>query len=58
MGAARGDLARLAARRDGLARQVRAHPWVYGEIVRQLARVERVRILVQDEALEQKRGEC
>lgn len=27
-------------------------PWVYGEIVRKLAAVERVRILVQDEALE------
>jgi len=27
-------------------------PWVYGEIVRRLARVERVRILVQDAALE------
>src|ERR1700682_1092704 len=25
-------------------------PWVYGEIVRKLSRVERVRILVQDEA--------
>src|SRR6266536_1388252 len=28
-------------------------PWVYGEIVRKLARVERVRILVQDHRLEQ-----
>src|SRR5437870_32356 len=28
-------------------------PWVYGEIVRKLARVERVRILVQDDRLEQ-----
>src|SRR5947209_18971004 len=28
-------------------------PWVYGEIVRKLAAVERVRILVQDEAEEQ-----
>ncbi len=27
-------------------------PWVYGDIVRRLARVERVRILVQDAALE------
>jgi agmatine deiminase len=27
-------------------------PWVYGEIVRRLARVEKVRILVQDSALE------
>lgn len=27
-------------------------PWVYGEIVRKLSRVERVRILVRDEALE------
>ncbi len=29
-------------------------PWVYGEIVRHLSRVERVRILVQDEEAEQK----
>src|SRR5579863_5773776 len=29
-------------------------PWVYGEIVRKLAAVERVRILVQDEDLEQR----
>ena len=28
-----------------------AIPWIYGEIVRRLARVERVRILVQDEEL-------
>src|SRR5215475_10363171 len=28
-------------------------PWVYGEIVRKLAAVERVRILVQDEEAEQ-----
>ncbi len=28
--------------------------WVYGEIVRHLSRVEQVRILVQDEDLEQK----
>ena len=27
-------------------------PWVYGEIVRKLAAVERVRILIRDEALE------
>jgi agmatine deiminase len=31
-------------------RKFAAIPWLYGEIVRQLARVERVRILVQDEA--------
>ena len=30
-------------------------PWVYGEIVRQLARVERVRILVEDADAEQAR---
>jgi agmatine deiminase len=29
-------------------------PWVYGDIVRKLARVERVRILVQDAALEKR----
>src|ERR1700685_3342282 len=29
-------------------------PWVYGEIVRNLSRVEKVRILVQDEEVEQK----
>ncbi len=29
-------------------------PWVYGEIVRHLSRVEKVRVLVQDAALEQK----
>ena len=28
-------------------------PWVYGEIVRKLSAVERVRILVQDEEIEQ-----
>src|SRR3954466_6170704 len=29
-------------------------PWLYGEIVRHLARVERVRILVEDEEAEQR----
>jgi agmatine deiminase len=50
VGAARGDLDRLAARGARLAGQAAAIDWVYGEVVRHLAVGERVRILVRRRA--------
>ncbi len=56
VGAARGDLDRLAAPRatTGPASS-RAIPWVYAEIVRHLHTGEKVRILVNDAAAEKRR---
>ena len=50
MGAARRNVARLAARETDWPGKFQPIPWVYCEIVRRLARVERVHILVNDEA--------
>ena len=48
----RRHLAGLAALSRRLARQVRADPWVYTEIIRNLARHERVELIVNNAAAE------
>ena len=48
MGTARSHVARLASRKTDSPGKFEPIPWVYADIVRNLARVERVRILVRD----------